>query len=86
MKRGWEGPPRGFGKEKILRAAVIGTRFRTGETAPVAGIYEFDRYLDGTSAPAPTNEERRITLSRGETFPPIRSAEKACYWRLIRQL
>ena len=28
-------------------------------------------------------EEREIPLPRGETFPPIRSTAKACYWVII---
>jgi len=63
----------------------IGTRFRTGETCKESGVYEFDGYLDGTYSPAPTAEEKRIPLSSGETFPPIRSSEKACYWKLVRR-
>lgn len=63
----------------------IGARFRTGETCLESGVYGFDGYLDGTSSPAPTAEERQIPLSAGETFPPIRSTSKACYWKLIRR-
>ena len=59
-------------------------RYRTGETCPRRGIYGFDGYLDGTSTPSPTAEEREIPLSRGETFPPIKSSEKACYWVFVR--
>ena len=62
------------------------TRFKTGEESPYHAIYQFDGYLDGTSTPAPTPEEREIELARGETFPPIRSAGKACWWRLNRRL
>ena len=59
------------------------TRYRTGETCPATGRYRFDGYLDGTFSPAPTQEEREIPLTRGETFPPIRSTAKACYWVII---
>ena len=64
--------------------AAIGTRFKTGQTSPVNGIYIFDGYADGTTAPSPTSEERVIPLSRGETFPPVRSANKAAFWKLQR--
>ena len=60
-----------------------GTRYKTGEKCITTGTYRFDGYLDGTSDPSPTADEMRISLSAGETFPPIRSSEKACYWRLI---
>ena len=51
---------------------AIKTRFRTGEESPYHAIYNFDGYLDGTSSPPPTAEEREIELTRGENFPPIR--------------
>jgi hypothetical protein len=57
--------------------------FKTGEEAPRTGRYEFVRYTDGTTTPSPTAEERIIYLSRGETFPPIRSTNKAAWWRAI---
>lgn len=64
----------------------IGTRFRTGEVCPESGRYQFDGYLDGTRSPAPTPEEREIPLSRGEKFPPIRSAGKSCWWKLMQRI
>lgn len=62
------------------------TRFRTGETCTTSGGYEFDGYMDGTSSPTPRAEEKKIPVSRGEIFPPIRSAAKACWWKLINRL
>lgn len=59
------------------------TRFKTGETCITTGSYRFDGYTDGSWTPAPTEEEKVIQLTVGETFPPIRSAEKACWWKLI---
>jgi hypothetical protein len=56
-------------------------RYKTGDTAPRTGTYDFDGYVDGTKSPTPTVEEQRIPLSIGETFPPVRSAKKAAYWR-----
>ncbi len=67
-------------------ATVIGTRFKTGETCTESGRYRFDGYLDGTSTPAPTPEEREIPLSQGKTFPPIRSSRKACWWKLMQRI
>ena len=49
-------------------STAIGSRHRTGETCPASGVYRFDGYLDGTSSPSPTADEREIALSKGETF------------------
>lgn len=69
-----------------MQTARVGSRFRTGQTCVVSGRYQFDGYLDGSSTPSPTLEEREIPLSRNETFPPIRSSEKGCYWKLMREI
>ena len=69
-----------------MSTTQIGTRFRTGEVCRESGRYRFDGYIDGTSSPPPTPEEREIPLSRGETFPPIRSSGKACYWKLMQRI
>lgn len=63
--------------------AMQKSRFKTGETCQTTGHYQFDGYTDGTTTPSPTAEERIIPLSRGETFPPIRSCNKACWWILF---
>jgi YjzC-like protein len=55
-------------------------RFKTGETCSETGDYRFDGYTDGTLTPSPTPEERLIPLSKGATFPPIKSSDKGCYW------
>ncbi len=59
-------------------------RFKTGERSPRNDRYRFDGYVDGTSSPPPTAEEKEISLTTGEVFPPLRSSNKACYWRHIR--
>jgi len=64
-------------------ATFTKTRYKTGEKCVASGTFRFDGYTDGTHTPAPTPEECEIRLSAGETFPPIRSAEKACWWRQI---
>lgn len=56
--------------------------YHTGQQAPVSGSYNWDGYMDGSHSPAPTSEERVIQLSRGETFPPVKSCNKAAYWTL----
>lgn len=56
-------------------------RYKTGEECPRTGHYLFDGYLDGTSSPAPTDNEKDIPLSKSERFPPIKSANKGCWWK-----
>jgi hypothetical protein len=58
--------------------------YKTGEKAPSTGRYQFVRYADGLTTPSPTAEERLINLTAGETFPPIRSCNKAAVWQLLR--
>ncbi|MEO1619178.1 MAG: YjzC family protein [Planctomycetota bacterium] len=60
---------------------INAVRYKTGETCVITGHYLFDKYVDGSTTPSPTAEEKRIPLSRNETFPPIRSTEKACFWK-----
>lgn len=61
------------------------TRFKTGEESPYNARYRFDAYVDGSRTPQPTVEEEEIDLTVGENFPPIRSAEKACWWKVLRK-
>jgi hypothetical protein len=58
-------------------------RYKTGETCQTSGKYKFDGYVDGSRTPAPTVNEQTIPLERGETFPPIKSSGKACYWKKV---
>ena len=62
------------------------TRFKTGEKCVVSGRYRFDGYTDGTHSPPPRPEEQEIPLSKGETFPPIRSSSKGCWWKLMQRI
>lgn len=66
--------------------ANIGDRFKTGQVCSESGAYRFDGYVDGSSYPAPTAEEKEIPMSRNETFPPIRSTSKSCWWKLGRKI
>lgn len=56
---------------------------KTGEVAKVTGRYEFVSYVDGTKTPAPTQNERVIPVKAGDKFPPVKSSNKAAYWKLI---
>ena len=64
--------------------ANVGDRFKTGQNCETSGSYAFDGYVDGTNTPAPTSAERVIPLAKSETFPPIRSCNKAAFWKLQR--
>lgn len=61
-------------------------RGRTGQKCEVSGEYRFDGYVDGTNYPPPRAEEMREPIARGNTFPPIRSSNKGCYWLLVRRI
>jgi hypothetical protein len=62
---------------------TIGSEFRTGQTAPVSGVYAYVRHADNLSCTI-TPAQKEIPLSRGETFPPISGCRHAAYWRLVR--
>lgn len=64
--------------------AKVGDRFKTGQTCDTTGSYAFDGYVDGMTTPAPTQEERVIPLDKGHTFPPVKSSNKGCWWKLQR--
>jgi hypothetical protein len=65
--------------------AKIGDRFHTGQKCETKGSYVFDGYYpNGETTPAPTTEERVEPMQVDGTFPPIRSHNKAAYWKLQR--
>ncbi len=64
--------------------AHLGDRFTTGDECDASGVYLFDGYADGTWTPPPTKEEWHVNVTKGETFPPIKSANKRCVWKFIR--
>ena len=63
--------------------AYTGQRFKTGDNCDTTGRYQFDGYTDGTQSPSPTAEEQVIPLDRGDTFPPVRSSNKAAWWKYL---
>ncbi len=67
-----------------MSATVVGTRYRTGEICQYSGVYAWDGYTDGTRSPLPTPAEMKAPFSKNERFTPIRSAGKACWWKLIQ--
>lgn len=64
--------------------AQVGELFKTGDKCSATGSYVFEKYTDGTTTPAPTQNERVIPLKQGETFPPIKSCNKGAWWKLQR--
>jgi YjzC-like protein len=56
--------------------------FKTGEKAPFSGTYQFVRHTDSTTC-IPTEDEKLIPLSEGETFPPCKSCNSGAYWALV---
>ena len=62
----------------------VGDRFKTSDTCTTTGSYVFDGYADGSATPSPTSEERVIPMRSGNTFPPVRSCNKAAWWKLQR--
>lgn len=65
-----------------MSISALVSRNRTGEKCEVLGQYDFDGYLDNTRQPEPRPEEQSIALARMDTFPPIRSSGRGCYWKL----
>ena len=63
--------------------AYVGQRFKTGDKCDTSGRYQFDGYTDGTSTPTPTANEQIIPLDVGDTFPPVRSSNKAAWWKYL---
>lgn len=70
----------------MATAVSIGARFRTGEVCQESGRYRFDGYLDGSTFPAPHPQEKEEPIARGNRFPPIRSASKGCWWKLMQRI
>ncbi len=67
-------------------SVAIGVEYHTGEKAPVSGRYDFVRLVDPKDKGEPTEAERMIPLTKGETFPPCRSCEAGAVWRLAEVL
>jgi hypothetical protein len=67
-------------------STAVRTRFKTGEKCVNSGRYVFDGYLDGSSTPPPKPEERQEPIAKGNTFPPIRSCNKGCWWELKQHI
>jgi hypothetical protein len=64
------------------QAVQNGSLFRTGQEAPLSGVYRFGESTDAECEPTPGALE--IPLSRGERFPPHRRCRGAVIWELVR--
>jgi hypothetical protein len=62
----------------------VATEIRTGQRAPVSGIYECVRHTGQTDC-TPTDKERRVRMAAGEPLPPIRSCGEDAIWRLAER-
>jgi hypothetical protein len=72
------------GKSRSDRAKPAAPyRGKTGEVCSQSGCYRFDGYVDADCTHVPGLPEMEVPLSTGETFPPIGSTWKACWWALI---
>lgn len=60
----------------------MNTFHKTGEKVSISGIYSYQGPVKRTTSCVPTKEELRIPLSKGETFPPIKSCKAGAEWRL----
>jgi hypothetical protein len=69
-------------QEEELRVET-GQLFRTGQEAPVSGVYRFIESADAGCEPTP--EAMEIPLSRGERFPPHRRCKGAVIWEFVRR-
>ena len=67
--------------------AEVGDTFSTGETAPVSGVYEYERHMESMTpfTCAPTPEEHQITLAQGETFPAHSECKQGVVWKLVKK-
>lgn len=59
----------------------IGHRFMTGQVCSTTGDYEFDGYTDTSTLPLLNEEQRRISVRAGSTFPAASDASKSAYWK-----
>ncbi len=59
----------------------IGHRFMTGQLCTTTGSYEFDGYIDASSQPLLTDDDKHITVNAGKPFPFASHDAKQAYWK-----
>ncbi|MDF3068480.1 MAG: hypothetical protein K0R38_4081 [Polyangiaceae bacterium] len=61
----------------------VGHRFMTGQICGTTGDYEFDGYVDMSSTPLLTEEQRRLTFQAGSPFPTASDLNKRAYFKFV---
>ncbi len=56
-------------------------KFHTGQSAPSTGDYHFAGHMENSACQLPENE-KRISLTAGETFPPCRHCKTGAFWEI----
>jgi len=67
----------------IASKILLGATFTTGQKCQESGVYIFVRHMDNSICQGSPGE-KRIPLSKGETFPPHRSCSKGVIWALAQ--
>lgn len=57
--------------------------YQTGEIVPAKGTYRLARHSESTTC-SPTEMERQIELSTGQTFPTCKSCKAEALWSFER--
>ncbi len=60
----------------------VGDHFKTGERAPVSGVYRFVQSTDFQCQPI--TQPTDIALNKGEKFPSHRHCQGTVFWRLSK--
>jgi len=55
----------------------------TGEICERSATYMFGGHLDGSWDCHLLSEQKELTLSKGDRFPPVRSCNKSAYWIFV---
>jgi YjzC-like protein len=56
--------------------------FHTGQKVSKSGTYNFAGHMSTDSTCQPTEEEKIMPLSKGETFPPCQRCDSSAYWTI----
>lgn len=64
--------------------AEIGDLFKSNQIVPVSGEYKYVRHVNPTYCPV-SEEQRRISLKKGEKFPSHKDCLRWVYWELVKK-
>jgi hypothetical protein len=56
-------------------------KFHTGQSVPSTGTYHFAGHVENSTC-QPTENEKRIQLAAGESFPPCRHCKTGAFWEI----